>query len=1098
MFHTAPFRGSGQGCPVLKSMSARLTILALACLISASALALADNARQVNVPAGNLIEGLESLAKQCGVDVIYPSNQLKGLKTRGVSGTLEPKEAFRRLIEGTPLILKEQRSAVLISLPGASTRALSSNPSNATGSDQSQEGKKSSSQDFRLAQSTPGEASGPAPVDQEEQKSPTQNQEGKGMAEILIKGSRTLNLDVVRSEDDVQPYTIFDSTQIAQSSASNIEDFLKQQLTMNTSVEANAQAVPGNPNGATSSINLRGLGSNETLILVDGRRSASVNISGFNETGALNQPDINGIPLSAVERIEVLPSSASAIYGGAAVGGVINIILKRSFNGGTVGYSYDRAQGSGANRQAVNASFGTTFFDGRTQLMVAGSYSDGAPLIVHDREDLVNRGVSTILGNSRQYLYNPFEPFSGATPNITSALGDDLILKNGTPLNSPITYIPSGVAAGTDLTAGLLANAGRYNLNLPSGTGIYGAQGPIGVVPLTKSLIGTIRQSIFSDAQLFAEVSTTSNATGGVYNPFGGGYTVDAASPSNPFQQDVTLTFPSAEAPVATSNSVTQSVTVGMTAPISHSWNSELDYTWSRSMFDELVDFTDPQLVLDVASGVINPFVDTIAHPLDLSAYLSPQAYSGGSTLNDVNLRASGTGGYLPAGKPTFTIGLEHRREGSQTATINQTYPLTPSSNLQRIFFGQPQSTDSVYAEAQIPIVGMQNARPMVNSLDLQLAGRSERYSVSASTLFRTISPVVFQQYDPPQGAHATITYTSTNPTIGLKYRPIRDVILRASYSSAFLPPTAGQFLRNNAPVYGYPAILITDPANGHSYNVDETAGGNPNLKPQTSRDWDFGVIWEPGESVLRGIRMDVEFYRITQPNYITAPTPQQVIDDPSLASRVTRDPATGLIKIVDTSYLNATEYRTSGWDLKLDYSKDTRLGALRFHAAGTYIKYDQRQYGLESPFLEYAGFPNDGGEAKLKGNATLSWNYRHWTAAWSSTYYSSYRQIFSPGSPSFIQVGGAYSATADAQGSNSIPSQMYHDVFLSYGTGPRYDSGRSKPVDSVMSNLTIEIGVKNVFNTLPPFDAAFIPYFYSQYGDPWLRTYRISVKKEF
>jgi len=79
------------------------------------------------------------------------SNELKGLKTRGVSGTLEPKEAFLKLIEGTPLILKEQGSAVLISLPSSSTRALSGNPLDTAGSDgQSKEGKKSPSGGFRV------------------------------------------------------------------------------------------------------------------------------------------------------------------------------------------------------------------------------------------------------------------------------------------------------------------------------------------------------------------------------------------------------------------------------------------------------------------------------------------------------------------------------------------------------------------------------------------------------------------------------------------------------------------------------------------------------------------------------------------------------------------------------------------------------------------------------------------------------------------------------------------------------------------------------------------------------------------------------------
>src|SRR6267154_40926 len=204
-------------------MSARLTIVVLACLISASALALADNAKRVEVPAGNLIEGLESLARQCGVDVIYPSNELKGLKTRGVNGTLEPKEAFRRLIEGTPLILKEQGSAVLISLPSASTHALSSNPSDTAGSDgPSQEGKKSSSGDFRVAQVDQGQTSSTSTVEKHDERT-SKKEKPVQLEEVIVTGSR---IPQIAGQQGAQPVREYSRADITRSGTTTLADFL--------------------------------------------------------------------------------------------------------------------------------------------------------------------------------------------------------------------------------------------------------------------------------------------------------------------------------------------------------------------------------------------------------------------------------------------------------------------------------------------------------------------------------------------------------------------------------------------------------------------------------------------------------------------------------------------------------------------------------------------------------------------------------------------------------------------------------------------------------------------------------------------------------
>src|SRR5262249_16749925 len=161
---------------------------------------------------------------------------------------------------------------------------------------------------------------------------------------------------------------------------------------------------------------------------------------------------------------------------------------------------------------------------------------------------------------------------------------------------------------------------------------------------------------------------------------------------------------------------------------------------------------------------------------------------------------------------------------------------------------------------------------------------------------------------------------------------------------------------------------------------VDWTHGGNPNLKPQTSRDLDLGFIWEPKAQRLQGLRMDLEYYRIIQPNYIVTPSLQQIVSDPAFASRVTRDSVTARITLIDDSPRNATIYKTQGWDLTLDYHKPTAVGTFGLHALGTIIEQDKRQYAIGSPLLSYLGYSADGGEAKTKANLTLTWERRQWT----------------------------------------------------------------------------------------------------------------------
>ena len=529
---------------------------------------------------------------------------------------------------------------------------------------------------------------------------------------------------------------------------------------------------------------------------------------------------------------------------------------------------------------------------------------------------------------------------------------------------------------------------------------------------------------------------------------------------------------------------------MGLIAHLAASWSSELDYTWSSNSLEyEGATFDTTALSSAFASGTVNPFGDTIAYPLNLGRFVVPFSYGDRSTLNDVNLRASGPVGSMPGGDGVLTVGLEHRKEGYDNSNSAVDYPLTPENDSNLLFYGQSQLTNSIYAEALLPLVGPRNAFPGMRSLDLQLAGRSERYTVFEQTAYSNLDASGgLAPGNPPQGVHGTTRYTSTNPTAAIKYQPIQDFILRGSFSKAFLPPTAYQLLPTPLPSC---CTLITDPHTGQTYNVQTISGGNSNLSPQTSRDWELGLIFEAQEEFLQGLRIDLEHFEIVQPNYITSPQAQQIVSDPAFASRVARDPATGRITTVNTSYLNAILYRTDGWDLKVNYQRPSEWGTWDAQFMGTMIEHDLRQYGIRSTALEYVGFPADGGEAKIKATGTLAWEYRHWKLGWSVSYIGSYRQYLSPGSPFDIQYfnGAPFTYYTAAQGGFTVPSQIYHDFFASY-TFPGQAGGR---VGRALAHLTIQFGLKNVFNKLPPFDAGPLsaPYYYSPYGDPRLRDYR-------
>jgi len=943
------------------------------------------------------------------------------------------------------------------------------------------------------------------------------------------------NMDIPRGINDVQAYYIIGAEELENSGKTDLDDALRDSLSQNTLAETNAQVDPSALTlqmGASSSVNLRGLGSSQTLILINGQRT-----SNFANRGATFQPDINGIPLAAIERVEVLPGSASAIYGGTAVGGVVNVILKRNYQGGQVSATYQNTFDSDAPMRTLSAIYGFSVGkSGRTHVTLSGSYSDGKPLRMKDRPFLVDYFNRAVANGPASFYTNTATFTSGATPNIVlnnaavngfaNAQNQTLTLKStGQPLGSRLTSIPYGSSASTPpatLVAGLLANAGKYNVDFAPSVW-RGYESTLTQVPRKESLMARVDHQLTKRISLFADFAFHRSATlEAKWVPIGNGqyqFPIPGNAPTNPFRENVFVSIPMA-ADEASHNDITNQVAAGVMGgllKLPGEWRLAADVNYSRSsqkVSYGLANFFNATTFGGYApllwTGAINPFVDTLANPIDWSRYYGEWTGYNYDTMLDYNLRASGPLFRLFGGRPVLTVGSEVYTERLPQAFVGGAFPPVPPAaanptNQYSYFIGQRISTYAGHAEISVPLISGQNEKPFLRALEFQAAVRTEYFEVYTNPDGRIN---LFPDAIPPRETHSAAVSRqdvaklhATKPTFGLKYQPFREVTFRASYAEAFIPPTFAQLTQriNTAGLAAAtPTAIFFDPVTNSSYTSLSVAGNNPDLGPETSKNWNCGVIWEPG-GALKDFRFNVEYWRIDKKDLIrNVNNVQQLANmgERAPAGSVERNPTTHRVDLFTFAFYNVGDGMTDGWDLSADYRKTTPIGAFGFRARATLTDHLKLPPAIGFAPVDYVGFVNSDGVNRGKATGTISWSSgRHWRASWITTYQTDYQQRNSRGDPNYL---GDRNATLNTlytapQGGDSVPSQTYHNVSLGYNFGAR-------PERSYLAGLSIQFTVNNLFNTLPPFDTGRIPtpFFYSRYGNVRLRDYIVRVKKDF
>lgn len=599
--------------------------------------------------------------------------------------------------------------------------------------------------------------------------------------ELVVTGSRIRGIDPVGSN-----VIALDAAKIQAEPVTSTNDLLRRvpQVVSLGANRAGGSAQNGAANATRGAgINLRGLSTNATLLLYDGRR-----LPPQGTQGQFTDPSV--IPAIALGRIEVIADGASAIYGSDAVAGVVNLILRKNFSGFEARLRSSVTEGA-YDEQQVAAIAGHKWDSG--SIMLAGEYTRNSPLYGRELD-----------------FYQQDNRYRG---------GRDLRVTNcnpGTITAGGRTYaIPTGGVTSANVGSLVAGTSNRC---------FYGALDPVIAEQERVSLVSAFSQEVTPGVRVFAD---------GFYSRRDGILTINPT-----FNATVPSTNPFFVSPVAGATSVTVAYSlvpeIGLQENPYHttSWNvaggveaelfgdfrGTIYYAQGRS--EEVADRrrsgvntaalnaaladTNRATALNVFGGANNPA--TIAKITDNLFVIT-----GKTQLEVVNGQIDGSLFQLPGGAVRLALGGEHRREYTYTALLTgqaATPALTAGAGSRNV--------DAVFGELFVPLVGGANARAGINRLSLSLALRHENYSDFGST---------------------------TNPKIGVTYEPIPGLSFKGTYGTSFRAPTYTEVSTVGG---GAGLYFDTLPGpNGNQIGIG-IAGGNPNLKPEKATTWSFTAALEP------------------------------------------------------------------------------------------------------------------------------------------------------------------------------------------------------------------------------------------------------------
>jgi len=414
--------------------------------------------------------------------------------------------------------------------------------------------------------------------------------------------------------------------------------------------------------------------------------------------------------------------------------------------------------------------------------------------------------------------------------------------------------------------------------------------------------------------------------------------------------------------------------------------------------------------------------------------------------------------------------------------------------------FPQNENVTSGYAELHAPLVSPKMHVRFISSLEFTAAIRHDDYKLrySLPVSYTPGSPI-----DPPQ--YNRSNFSSTDYSFNGLYAPVAGVMFRGSFSTGMLPPKLIEFIPTTVQ-FGSDSISsfnILDPKRGNTQVLSAlpvTVVGSPSLKPEQSKSFSVGLVLEP--KLLPGFRLSADYVQIRKSGEITqlfsalggsqsalANLVQNESLYPGRVIRGTLSPAdaalgytAGPIIGIDAGSINLAKTVVRAIDWKLDYTfTRNSLGTFRLYVVASQQLRRASSITPDSPLIDTVGFT--AGPLKWRGNAGVDWSKNGWRAGWNVQYYDKYK-VCAATDDSFL-----CDATKLDQGRSIVPSQMYHDLYIT-----REFSGSGS---SVLKNVIVTLGVQNIFNTEPPVIADG-GVAYSTYADPRGRRITLELRRHF
>ncbi len=922
-----------------------------------------------------------------------------------------------------------------------------------------------------------------APADQAEPAT------AKTLQTVVVTGSRIRSADV----ETAQPVFTMTQSDIQKTGLVNVGDILAHLTVSGSQTFSKASVLTSNSEQGGQYINIRNLGEQRTLVLVNGKRWTT-SLAGFT--------DLSTIPASLVERIDVLKDGASSIYGSDAIAGVVNIILKENYTGAEASAYYGQNEHGDGESEAYSFTMGST--GDKSSIVFGANYTKDGEISANNRsstrytfgEDHILEGLS---GFSPWGSYHTVDADGNRT-------GPDMYL------NHTGSYDGKGVGADS-------RDPNNYHTpRATDGSDHYNPSQDMDLAPRNelKSIFTNVRydfndyvsfraNGMYSERDTHRQIAgypnrSTTQANNPVY--------ISPDSYYNP-EPGETLYFTrrTTELPRTTDTNVKSyhfdAALEGAFTLGEYDWNWDIGTNYNKY---DVVEMGSGNINLRNLENALGPSfmnsagqvqcgtpsdpiptsqcvpVDILGGPGAISQegldYINSQSLSTQQSI-EKDYTANITGGVftLPAGVVRVAAGVEHR-EVSGYDILDQLVAEGATTDLAGGNTYGDYQVNEAYVEVQVPVL---RDLPGANLLSFNVASRYSNYSNFGST---------------------------TNNKYSVQWKPIADLLVRGTYAEGFRAPTIEDLSGGGSQSFDF----YTDPCDTQFGAAASTASvaakcaaeglgsdfrqlksdgtpitspdtqsttafnagaGNEYLQPETSVSKTAGLVYSP--QWLPGLDLSADWYNIEITDSITGVSANYVLNDCYISNNAnscaqfSRDPTTGQVVDLNRGNVNLGKTETEGWDFGGRYRlPEFGYGNFTINLQASYLtKYDTQS----APGAEVVGWAGTWSLPRWRANAGIDWFMGNFGATWSMRYYGAFRDLCwdtsDPGTCNQMD----YEGKNWGKGANRQGASTYHDVQFRYSTP---------------WNASIQVGVNNVFDKQRPITYS-VDNSHATYQDPSL-----------